>query len=88
MPALMSRPRSFKIRCSFLRGKQYINVKVDPAGMIYLREPAARRWLEMPVARIYTLASIANPPRTPAKGPRAVLLRRSARPSTSTPEAA
>jgi len=78
MPAVLSKPRQFRVRCTFLPRKDYIWVMVDPSGSIQLREPSARRWLNFPIARIYTLASIAaTPPRIARNQSVAVLGRRS-----------
>lgn len=49
----LTKPRTVKVQTAGLS----LVVQLDPSGMIRMREPRRRTWLDIPLARVYYLAA-------------------------------
>jgi hypothetical protein len=56
MPKPLSKPRTFKIHFPTVK-EGWIWLRIQPHGIIELKESHARRWLPFPLSRLYVLAA-------------------------------
>jgi len=50
-------PKTVAVEVRSIENVDLLWIKIDPSGMIYIRERYARRWLEFPISRLYLLAA-------------------------------